>query len=221
MKREFLFYLGAIVALFLLLLTWLFSTPEAIARFAAPEYRGEAAVVKIVLKDGHGSGFIYNGRYIVTAAHVVGTEPKVKYKGVDGVEREAEVLWANKAYDVALLAVEERLPSAQMTCREAAVGETVVAKGNPLAVEFIQTEGKIAGSARAMHGWRSVYVADLSAAGGMSGGPVFDSEGNVIGITVGGVIAPMGFGGSFVGLTFLVPSSAICGLLAMPGGEPA
>lgn len=221
MKREFLFYFAAIVALFLLLLGWLFSTPEAIARFAAPDAKGEAAVVKIVLKDGHGSGFVYNGQYIITAAHVVGAESKVKYKGADGVEREAEVLWANKAYDVALLAVDRKLPSAQMACREASVGETVTAKGNPLAVEFIQTEGKIAGSARPIHGWRSVYVADLSAAGGMSGGPVFDADGNVIGITVGGAIAPMGFGGSFVGLTFLVPSSAICGLLAMPGGEPA
>lgn len=221
MKKEFAFYLGAIVALFLLLLAWLFSTPEAIARFTVPPAGPEATVVKIVLKDGHGSGFVYNGRYIITAAHVVGTESKVEYKGADGVSREAEVLWANKAYDVALLAIDAGLPSAPMTCRQAAVGETVTAKGNPLGVEFVQTEGKIAGSPRAAHNWRSVYVADISAAGGMSGGPVFDAAGNVIGITVGGMIAPMGFGGSFVGLTFLVPSSAICGLLSMPEGTLA
>lgn len=174
----------------------------------------ETSVVKITDGKGHGTGFAYQGRYLITAAHVVGSSKNVKYKGRDGVEHDAEVLWTNDTYDIALLSVKEDLPSARMSCRTAAVGEQVIARGNPMNVEFIETSGRIAGAPREWQVWKSVYVADISAAGGMSGGPVFDAFGEVIGITVGGMVAPMGFGGSFVGLTLLVPSSKICELMA-------
>lgn len=48
----------------------------------------------------------------------------------------------------------------------------------------------------------------------MSGGPVFDADGHLIGITVGGLLAPIGNSASLTGIGFIVPSKSVCELLA-------
>ena len=174
------------------------------------------AMVKVITKGGHGSGFHMGDGFIVTAAHVVGDAEKVSLKTSLGATVEAGVLWANEAYDIALLrlAGPVDLQSAPLICRVPQVGETITAKGNPVSAEFITVWGKVAGSERSFGPWRSVVVTDIATVPGQSGGPVFDAGGNVIGVTVGVMASPAGFSVSLVGIGYVVPARAVCDLLA-------
>lgn len=174
------------------------------------------AMVKIMTDGGHGSGFHIGGGYLITANHVVMKADTVSLKTSLGGQAKAEVLWTNKAHDIALLRVEGPLDLAvaPLSCRVPDVGEDIMAKGNPASDEFITVWGKIAGGERAFGPWRSVVVTDIATVPGQSGGPVLDSSGNVIGVTVGVLTAPIGFGVSLVGVGYAVPGKAVCDLLA-------
>lgn len=181
----------------------------------APPPETISAMVKVKLPNGHGSGVSIGDGYIITAAHVAGTEKTVTLKLSDGSIRPATVLWASKEYDIALLKTSpDRLGKAKLECRVAKDGEPIVSMGNPMALEFVSAYGKIAGSPREFAHWKSVYITDITTIMGQSGGPVFDADGDLIGITVGVMVAPINFTGSFVGYGFAVPSSEICSLLA-------
>jgi S1-C subfamily serine protease len=169
----------------------------------------------VQLENGHGSGVHIGNGFIVTAAHVVGDAKEVQVKDKGGVFHKAEVLWANKASDIALLRTSpDGMGVAHISCIVTKAGSPIVAYGNPLAIEFVAAYGKIAGEARATGPWKSVYVTDITTVMGQSGGPVFAENGDLIGITVGVMSAQIGFSGSLVGYGFVVPSSEVCGLLA-------
>jgi len=174
------------------------------------------AMVKVITKGGHGSGFHIGNGYLITAAHVVGVAEKVSLKTSLGGSTEAEVLWSNKAYDIALLRLSgpAELQTAPLVCRVPQIGEAITAKGNPVTAEFITVWGRVAGSEREMGPWRSVVVTNIATVPGQSGGPVFDAGGNVIGVTVGVMASPVGFSVSLVGIGYVVPARAVCDLLA-------
>lgn len=187
-------------------------TPQGEAKAAPAE-----AVVKVVLTNGHGSGVHIGDGYIVTAAHVVGDQEKVKIKSTLGGEQEAEVLWINKSRDIAMLKVADAsaYAAALLECKDPAVGDPVVAKGNPLSSEFVSFWGHISGTGRTDGPWRNVFVVDISGAPGISGGPVYNTAGNVIGIFVGAKLAVIGgMYPSFTGISLVVPGSSICEMLA-------
>lgn len=188
-----------------------FAAPT-VAAYTAPAAT-DAATVKVVLKTGHGSGVHIGNGFVLTAAHVAGDEKSVQLKTKDGQSRQADVLWINNAYDIALLRTSPAtLPAAHLDCAAVKAGSAIEAIGNPLAVEFVSSTGKIAGASREVGPWKSVYVTDITTVMGMSGGPVF-SDGNLVGITVGVMGVPMGFTSSLVGFGFVVPSSDVCSLL--------
>lgn len=175
----------------------------------------EQSVVKVMLKRGHGSGVSIGNGFILSAAHVVDDAKTVTLKTMDGKTRPADVLWTNTEYDIALLKTDGAgLASAPLDCRRAKAGTAIVSYGNPVNIEFASAYGRIAGEPRKHGPWRSVYVTDTTTVMGMSGGPVFSTDGRLIGITVGVMGAPMGFSVSLVGYGFVVPSQAACGLLA-------
>lgn len=174
----------------------------------------EAATVKVILKNGHGSGVHIGNGFVVTAAHVAGDAATVELKTKDGKTRPADVLWINKTYDIALLRTSpEMLPGASLDCRIAAKGEAITSIGNPLAVEFVTATGKIAGEPRSIGPWKSVFVTDITTVMGQSGGPVYSADGELIGITVGVMSVPLGFSSSLIGFGFVVPSHEVCALL--------
>lgn len=174
-----------------------------------------SATVKIQVNDGHGSGVHIGDGFIVTAAHVVGDAKEVQLKAKGGALRKADVLWINKANDIALLRTSSAgLGTAHLSCGSAKAGDPITAYGNPLGIEFVAAYGKIAGEPRKTGPWNTVYVTDITTVMGQSGGPVFGSDGDLIGITVGVMAAPIGFSGSLVGYGYVVPSTEICGLLA-------
>ncbi len=178
----------------------------------------ESATVKIQVNDAHGSGVHIGDGFIITAAHVVGDAKEVQLKAKGGEFRKTDVLWVNKANDIALLRTSSAgLGAAKLACRTVKAGDPIVAYGNPLQIEFVAAYGKIAGEPRKTGPWNAAYVTDVTTVMGQSGGPVFADGGDLIGITVGVMAAPIGSSGSLVGYGYVVPSTAVCELLGRVG----
>lgn len=172
-----------------------------------------SSVVKVLVGEGHGSGVHIGNGYILTAAHVTHGQP-ASLKLDNGELVGVEVLWENKDYDVALLRTNAKLAHSKLSCRTAGDGERVVARGNPTVLEFVASEGKVTGGERVAGPWRSALAVDMTIVMGMSGGGVFDERGNVVGLAVGALTASFGFSSSLTGFGIIVPSSAVCALLA-------
>lgn len=174
------------------------------------------ATVKVLRENGHGSAVHIGGGYFLTAAHVVDGADRVDLVDVSSGKHDAEVLWSNKSYDIALLRSDETpaIATANLACVTPSVGDAITASGNPLNNDFITVWGKIAGGVREIGIWKSVVVTDIVTVPGQSGGPVWDESGSIVGITVGVSVIRQGFSASLVGLGYVVPGSAVCGLLA-------
>ncbi|MGF9567410.1 serine protease [Neorhizobium sp. BT27B] len=173
-----------------------------------------AATVKVVTKTGHGSGVHIGTGFVLTAAHVARDVKSVQLVTKDGQSRQADVLWINNEYDIALLRTSPAmLPAAHLDCGRMDVGAVIEAMGNPLVVDFVSAYGNIAGDPRTQGPWKLVYITDITTVKGMSGGPVFSSSGDVVGITVGLLSDATGLIPIGVRFGFVVPSSDVCALL--------
>src|SRR5690606_33802673 len=163
-----------------------------------------------------GSGTHIGNGYIISAAHVVGGRDEITIKTDDGEIHEAETLWLNTAYDLALIRMKDygSIASANLACRVPQIGETITARGNPLAMEFITVWGKIAGKQTEFGPWKSVVITDIATVPGQSGGGVYDQDGNLVGVTVGVALAHVGYTPSIVGLGYIVSGRTVCNLLA-------
>ncbi|MBS7698620.1 serine protease [Chelatococcus sp. YT9] len=173
------------------------------------------SVVKVINGPGHGSGTHIGNGYILTAAHVIREADSVDILSDQGLTTKAEVLWVNKAYDVALIR-DEAMQAAisPLACKPLAEGASVTLIGNPADVEFVKVQASIAGKSRPYARWRNVSVVSGPIVPGMSGGGMFDRAGNLRGIVVGVMLAPTGmFASSMVGIGYAVPSSAVCALM--------
>jgi len=200
-----------------------------------------ASVVKVSLAaGGHGTGvYIGNGR-ILTAAHVakVGVEGGFVIKNYLGAENHATVLWFNEVADVGLLRLDAPftdknggvnvLKAVPIACAQpdASIGARIEVIGHPVNLENIHTWGHVASSVD-MRGVPSPQVnvlADITIAPGSSGGPAFDIDGNLVGITVALALAPitslLGVTPSLVALTYIIPKSVICQELAAKHDAP-
>lgn len=143
--------------------------------------------------EGVGSGFVVNPNgYIVTNAHVVGTNPSeltVYFK--DGKEMPGKVLWKDTTLDMAVVKVEAKnLPYVELGDSDTIqVGETAVAIGNPLGLRYERTvtQGIISGLNRSIRVsevdiMEDLIQTDAAINPGNSGGPLINSQGKIIGI---------------------------------------
>lgn len=186
---------------------------------AAPKFPRKpllSADVKVLLDQGHGSAFYAGNNLWLTAAHVVdGPSKRLDLKFADGSTRKATVLWISKTTDVALLQADgEGVAVSPINCGMPQVGDDITLAGNPVGLEFIRAFGRIAGEEREIGPWKSVVVVSAPTIPGQSGGAVYNSQGEVVGITVGLSLMPLGFAASTTGYGFVVPGSTICQLLA-------
>ncbi|WP_029008526.1 DegQ family serine endoprotease [Azospirillum halopraeferens] len=156
-----------------------------------------------------GSGFIIDGSgYIVTNHHVIAEADEVSAILHDGRELKAEVVGADPATDLAVLKVDTDapLPAAPWGDSDAVrVGDWVVAIGNPFGLGGSVTAGILSARARDIQqGPYDEYLqTDTAINRGNSGGPLFNTDGEVVGINTA-IFSPTG--GS-VGIGFAVPSS--------------
>jgi len=166
-------------------------------------------------KFGHGSGFFITKQgHILTNAHVVGQAQRIRLVTADKKEKLiAEVLRVDKMRDVALLKLEERPEDYEITTLPIrtewpAVGEDVYAIGAPQSHKKLQdtlTKGIVSAHRERMKflGTRQNFIqSDVAIHPGNSGGPVLDSNGNIIGIAVGIYATTDGNG---MGLNYFIP----------------
>jgi S1-C subfamily serine protease len=165
-----------------------------------------AATVTIdISESSHGSGFfITNDGYLLTNNHVVGDADRVRVRLASGTALVGRVLRRHRARDVALVKIDaggtQPLP---IRSAPVEVGEEVYAVGTPLERELSSTVTKgIVSAVREKKRDKLLYIqADVDIQGGNSGGPLVDSSGNLLGITVSG----FGPGNYSVWLNFFIP----------------
>ena len=207
MRTAFFWFLGCAFAI---------AAPALVSRWAAPNSAPLASSVVLVdMPNGHGSGVYLGHGYVLTAGHVAEEGKGITVKTNEG-NFSAELLWNNKAYDVAMLRIDPvaKISASHLSCDKLVVGQQITSSGNPLWLKDITTWGRVAGEAREIGPWASAVPTDIVIVPGMSGGPIFDRRHSVAGINVGMILQPMGWGGvSITGLTVIVPSKVVCMLL--------
>ena len=156
-----------------------------------------------------GSGFIISSDgYLLTNNHVVEDADEVKVSLGDRREYKAEIIGTDPRSDVAVLKIDaEDLPTLKIGKSEKLrVGEWVVAIGSPFQLRFSVTSGIVSAKGRSIpNGSDSTYVpfiqTDVAINPGNSGGPLFNLDGEVIGINSQIYTRS----GGYMGVSFAIP----------------
>ncbi|HXM77303.1 MAG TPA: trypsin-like peptidase domain-containing protein [Thermoanaerobaculia bacterium] len=191
-------------------------TPISVAYEILPARRGEnvesivsdsrMGVVTVFAGDSMGSGFLISpDGYVLTNQHVIGQARYIKVRFVTGREVNGEVVRSDRLRDVALIKLESDiypfLPLGQSS--RVRPGADVFAIGTPLAENLGQTVTKGVLSGYGEEDGLRILRSDVSVHRGNSGGPLLDSSGIVVGLSVSGfLIMPEGVG---VGLNSFIP----------------
>lgn len=158
------------------------------------------------LVRGLGSGFIISpDGLIMTNAHVVRDASEVIVKLTDRREFKAKVLGFDAKTDVAVLKIDAKdLPSVPLgSSRDLKVGEWVLAIGSPFGFENSVTAGVVSAKGRNLPDDSLVpfIQTDVAVNPGNSGGPLFNSRGEVVGINA----QIYSQSGGYQGLSFAIP----------------
>ena len=153
-----------------------------------------------------GSGFIISqDGFIISNNHVVRNADEVIVRLSDRREYKAKVVGTDEASDVALLEIDaEGLPVVRLgTGYELKVGEWVLAIGSPFGFDYSVTAGIVSAKGRSLP--RENYVpfiqTDVAINPGNSGGPLFNLQGEVVGVNS----QIFSRTGGFMGLSFAIP----------------
>jgi len=143
-----------------------------------------------------GSGFVISeDGFIVTNNHVIEQADEIRVEFFSGEELVADVVGTDPNTDLALLKVEadEALPAVGWGDSDAArVGDWVMAMGNPLGQGFSVSAGIVSARGRALSGSYDDYIqTDAAINRGNSGGPLFNMDGEVIGVNTA-ILSPDG-----------------------------
>ena len=155
---------------------------------------------------GIGSGFIISpDGYILTNAHVVDGVKEVHVKLTDRREFTAKVIGTDPKTDVALIKIDaNNLPTVRVgSAKNVEVGQWVVAMGSPFGFENSLTAGVVSAKSRSLpgDGYVPFIQTDVAVNPGNSGGPLFDMNGNVIGINS----QIYSRSGGYMGVSFAIP----------------
>lgn len=170
---------------------------------------------------GVGTGFIVTADgQIVTNAHVVDGAEKLTVTLGDGRKIDGKVLGVDTATDIALIKIEEGsdLPTVAFgDSTQIKVGQDVVAIGNPFGLGNSVTAGIVSALGRDIHSgpFDNYIQTDAAINKGNSGGPLFNANGEVVGINTA-IFSPTG--GS-VGIGFAVPSETAAKVVADLAGD--
>ena len=162
-----------------------------------------------------GSGFVISeDGFIVTNNHVIESADEILIEFFSGEELPATVIGTDKNTDIALLKVEsdEPLPFVNFGDSDIArVGDWVMAMGNPLGQGFSVSVGIISARNRALQGSYDDYIqTDAAINRGNSGGPLFNMDGEVIGVNTA-ILSP---NGGSIGIGFSMSSAVVTRVVA-------
>jgi serine protease Do len=183
--------------------------PEYLRRFF--DFRGGPPVPRE--RAGMGSGFIISGDgYVVTNNHVVANARQVVVRLPDRQEFDAEVVGLDPRSDLAVLKIEaEGLPSISLAeGRDVKVGQWVLAIGSPFSLDFSVTAGIVSALGRSLptetgDNYVPFIQTDVAINPGNSGGPLFNLDGQVIGVNS----QIFTRSGGSIGLSFAIPASVV------------
>lgn len=153
-----------------------------------------------------GSGFIIStDGYIITNHHVVKDADEIVVRLQDRREFEAKIIGSDKRSDIALLKIDAKdLPAAKIgSSDKLRAGEWVLAIGSPFGFEASVTAGIVSAKGRSLpsDNYVSFIQTDVAINPGNSGGPLFNLDGDVIGVNS----QIYSRTGGFMGLSFSIP----------------
>ena len=155
-----------------------------------------------------GSGFILKNNYILTNFHVVEDATEVVVSLSDRREFKAEVVGVDPLSDLAVLEVEgKNLPVVDVgNSDELNVGDWVIAIGSPFSFDFSVTAGIVSAKGRSIQNnnignYVPFLQTDVAINPGNSGGPLFNLDGDVVGINS----QIYSRSGGYQGLAFAIP----------------
>lgn len=165
-----------------------------------PQQRREAT--------SYGSGFILKDNYILTNFHVVEDATEVTISLSDRREFSAEVIGVDPLSDLAVLEVDDKdLPTVNVgNSDQLRVGDWVIAIGSPFSFDFSVTAGIVSAKGRSIQNnnignYVPFLQTDVAINPGNSGGPLFNLDGEVVGINS----QIYSRSGGYQGLAFAIP----------------
>lgn len=175
-------------------------------------------------RPSSGTGVVANADGIIlTAFHVVKDATAIEVIFADGTRSAATVAGSDPANDIAALTAATApavlVPAVLGNAGRLAVGDDIVAIGNPLGLTFSTTAGVVSGLNRAAAGRDGGQIAgliqfDAAVNPGSSGGPLINARGETVAIVVS--LANPTAAGTFIGIGFAVPIGTA---LAAGGGD--
>jgi serine protease Do len=161
-----------------------------------------------------GSGFIISADgSVLTNAHVVEGAEEIIVRTSDRREFVATVVGTDKRSDIALLKIEgEGLPAVKIgVSQDLKVGEWVLAIGSPFGFESSATAGIVSAKGRSLpsENYIPFIQTDVAINPGNSGGPLFNLEGEVVGVNS----QIYSRTGGFMGLSFAIPIDVVMGVV--------
>jgi len=164
---------------------------------------------------GQGSGFFISADgYAVTNNHVVDSADRVEVTTDDGKTYTAKVIGTDQRTDLALIKVEggSNFQFAKLADAKPRIGDWVLAVGNPFGLGGTVTAGIISAMGRDIGNgpYDDFIQIDAPVNKGNSGGPAFNTDGEVVGVNTA-IYSPSG--GS-VGIAFSIPASTVYNVVA-------
>ena len=157
-----------------------------------------------------GSGFVISeDGYVVTNNHVIESADEITVEFFNGTELDAEVVGTDPKTDIALLKVTAEGPLPYVSFGDsdvARVGDWVLAMGNPLGQGFSVSAGIVSARNRALSGTYDDYIqTDAAINRGNSGGPLFNLDGEVLGVNTA-ILSP---NGGSIGIGFSMAANVV------------
>jgi len=155
-----------------------------------------------------GSGFVIDKTgFIVTNNHVIEGADEIEVAFPNGETYEAELIGRDPSTDLAVLKIEagKDIPAVSFAGSDSAqVGEWVIAIGNPLGYSSSVAAGIVSARNRqmSMTNYDDFIQTDVAINKGNSGGPLFNMDGDVVGVNTA-IVSPTGYS---VGLSFSIPA---------------
>jgi S1-C subfamily serine protease len=149
---------------------------------------------------GSGSGFIFSSDgYIFTNAHVIQQASKIKVALIDGRETEGVVIGKDADSDLAVIKVyEHNLTVSKLgESNDLKIGQLVIAIGNPFGYQHTVTAGVVSALGRTLRSTTgrmidNIIQTDAALNPGNSGGPLINSDAQVIGVNTATIMQAQG-----------------------------
>ncbi|MBQ8834407.1 MAG: trypsin-like peptidase domain-containing protein [Oscillospiraceae bacterium] len=180
-----------------------------------------ASIYGVTQGTSTGSGFILTeDGFVVTNCHVVEGATAVSVVMHNGLEYDAQIVGTDSTNDIAVLKIDaDNLPAAAVgSSDDLVIGDMVVAIGNPLGeLTSTQTVGYVSGKDRDVTTDNTIInmiQTDAAINSGNSGGPLFNMNGEVVGITTAKYSGTTGSGASIEGIGFAIPIDDVKGIIS-------